>query len=235
MRRVSMLILSATIAAAPAGAQRPRIIRVGEPAYWFSAGIGGFSGNGDNAGVNDGRTGSAWNFGNSLNLQYRASLEKSTGNGMSLGIAGTYSRVPFVYSSDFTVPLPNGTSGARCGQCDAHLDMTTIVGLFRAGAGVGFHQVIELSGGIVAYQNLKEDATKTKLAPSGGNIDPIFSLGYGLGYGLSDRTELTFVPDYAIALHERSGLSNGVSNTNSIRSLRVSLRMGFGGTPQRRR
>jgi hypothetical protein len=231
MRSVSLLVLTATIAAAPAVAQRPRIVHLGEPAYWFSAGVGGFSGNG----VNDGRTGSVWDFGNSLNLQYRASLEKSVGNGSSFGIAGTYARVPFVYYSDATVPLPGGTTGARCSRCDAHLDMTTLMGVFRAGTGVGFHQVIELSGGVVAYQNLREDGTKTKLAPAGGNIDPYFAIGYGLGYGLNDRTQINFVPDYAIGLHERSGLSNGVSNTNSTRSLRLSLRMGFGGSPQRRR
>ena len=38
----------------------------------------------------------------------------------------------------------------------------------------------------------------------------------------------------AIAIHERSGLSNGVSNTNSMRSLRVTVRMGFGGRSGRR-
>jgi hypothetical protein len=229
MRRVSLLVLTVTIAAAPAMAQRPRIVHLGEPAYWFSAGVAGFSGNG----VNDGRTGSVWDFGNSLNLQYRASLETSVGNGSSIGIAGTYARVPFVYYSNGIVPGAGACTGVN--GCDAHLDMTSIVGVFRAGTGVGFHQVIELSGGIVAYQNLREDGTKTKLPPTTGNIDPYFALGYGLGYGLSDRTQINFVPDYAIGLHERSGLSNGVSNTNSTRSLRLSLRMGFGGSPQRRR
>lgn len=231
MRSVSLLLFCSALTAPVVNAQRPRIVHLGEPAYWFSAGVAGFSGNG----VNDGRTGSTWDFGNSLNLQYRASLEKSMGNGSSIGIAGSYARVPFVYYSDGTVPLPSGTAGARCNGCDAHLDMTSLVGVFRAGTGIGFHQVIELSGGIVAYQNLREDGTKTKLAPSGGNIDPYFALGYGLGYGIDDRTQINFVPDYAIGLHERSGLSNGVSNTNSTRSLRLSVRMGFGGSPQRRR
>lgn len=218
------------MAAAPAAAQRPRIVHLGEPAYWFSAGIAGFSGNG----VNDGRTGTVWDFGNSLNLQYRASLEKSVGNGSSIGIAGSYARVPFVYYSNGSVPII-GTNNCGGGRCDAHLDMTSIVGVFRAGTGIGFHQVIELSGGIVMYQHLREDGTNAQLPPTGGNVDPYFALGYGLGYGLSDRTQINFVPDYAIGLHERSGLSNGVSNTNSTRSLRLSLRMGFGGSPQRRR
>jgi hypothetical protein len=105
--------------------------------------------------------------------------------------------------------------------------MSTLVAVFRAGTGVGFHQVIELSGGVVAYRNLKEDAGSAKLAPGGGNVDPIFAIGYGLGYGFSNRTQINFVPDYALAIHERSGLPNGVSNTNSTRSLRLSLRVGL--------
>ena len=94
--------------------------------------------------------------------------------------------------------------------------------------------MIEFNGGIVAYENLTREPDGAKLAPAGGNIDPLFSLGYGIGYGFSNRTQVDFVPDYAIAIHERSGLSNGVSNTNSMRSLRVTVRMGFGGRSGRR-
>jgi hypothetical protein len=200
--------------------RRPNVVRYGEPGYWFSAGAGLFNG----PGVNDGRTASSWDFGNSSNVQYRASLEKTVGSGSSFGIAGTYARVPFTYTSSGLIPPTDGT---QCARCDAHLDMTTVVGVFRAGAGIGFHQVIELSGGAVFYQNLKEDAGGAKLAPGGGNVDPIFSIGYGLGYGFSNRTQINFVPEYAIALHERSGLPNGVSNTNSTRSYRLSLRLGL--------
>jgi hypothetical protein len=108
----------------------------------------------------------------------------------------------------------------------------TLVATFHSGAGIGFHQVLELNGGVVAYRNLKRDLDGAKLAPSGGNIDPLFALGYGFGYGLSDRTNLDILSDYA--LHERKGLSNGTSNTNSMPGLRVSLRMGFGGSTTRR-
>jgi hypothetical protein len=110
----------------------------------------------------------------------------------------------------------------------------TLLATFHAGSGYGFHQVIEVNGGIVAYKNLERDSDGAKLAGGRGSIDPLFSIGYGIGYGFSDRTQLEFVPDYAIAIHERSGLSNGVSNTNSMRSLRVTLRMGFGGRTVRR-
>jgi hypothetical protein len=223
MRRyiVVFFLLAVCVQSSAAQRRRPNAVRYGEPGYWFSAGAGLFSG----PGVNDGRTASSWDFGNSMNMQYRASLEKTVSSGSSFGIAGTYARVPFTYRSAGS--LPAGTTGAQCLQCDAHLDMTTVVGVFRAGAGIGFHQVIELSGGAVLYKNLKEDNGGATLAPGGGNVDPIFSIGYGLGYGFNNRTQLNFVPEYAIAIHERKGLTNGDSNTNSTRSYRLSLRVGL--------
>jgi hypothetical protein len=88
---------------------------------------------------------------------------------------------------------------------------------------------VELSAGVVAYRNLKQDSDGAKLAPGGGSIDPLFSHGYGFGYGLNDRTNVDFTSDYfTYAIHERTGLANGTSNTNSMPSLRLSLRMGFG-------
>jgi hypothetical protein len=212
------------IGASSLGAQRPRMVRTNDPGLWFSASVAGFNANG----VNDGRTDSAWEFGNSTNWQYRGSLEKTVSSGNSFGIAGSYAHVPFVYSSGIAV-LPPGTTGVRCAACDAHLDMMTLVATFHAAGGYGFHQVIEFSGGVVAYKNLKQDSDGAALAPGGGNIDPLFSLGYGIGYGMNDRTSFEFVPEYGIAIHERSGLANGVSNTNRLSALRLSVRLGFGG------
>ena len=196
-------------------AQRRQRVFTSDPANWISAGIAGFTGNG----VNDGRTASTWDFGNSTNWQYGASLERTVGGGgSSFGIAGTFARVPFLYSSV-------GIGG--CSSCDAHLDMTTLVATFHVGSGSGFHQVIELNGGVVNYANLKRDSDGARLA-GGSNIDPIFSGGWGFGYGFDDRTQLEFVPQYGIAIHERSGLSNGVSNTNRTQSLKLTFRRGFG-------
>jgi hypothetical protein len=220
MKRISVMLLMLMLTAGSLAAQRGRVYRTSDPDVWVSGGFAGFTG----TGVNDGRSGSSWDFGNSTNWQYRASLEKSIGNGSSFGVSGTYARVPFVYSSDFPA---TGGSGTTCGLCDAHLDLTTLLATFHAGGGIGFHQVVELNGGIVQYSNLKRDTDGARLA-GGSNIDPLFSIGYGVGYAFSDRTQVDFVPDYAIAIHERSGLSNGASNTNSMRSLRLSLRMGFG-------
>jgi hypothetical protein len=105
--------------------------------------------------------------------------------------------------------------------------MTTLVGTLHFGAGTGFHQVIEVNAGIVNYAHLSRDADGARLA-GGSNTDPLLSGGWGFGYGFNDRTQIEFVPEYAIAIHERSGLSNQVSNTNRMQSLKLTFRMGFG-------
>ena len=224
MRRFSLALLMVMLCAGSLSAQRRPRVYSSDPSVWASASIAGFTANG----VNDGRTDSEWNFGNSTNWQYRGSLEKTISGGNSFGIAGSYAHIPVVYSNG-SLPLPSGITGTRCGNCDAHLDMTTLVATFHAGSGYGFHQVLEFSGGIVSYLNIKRDSDGAKLAPSGGNIDPLFAAGYGIGFGLNDRTAFEFVPEWSIAIHERSGLANGTSNTNRLNALRVSLRMGFGG------
>ena len=231
MRRTYLVILMLTVCGGSLSAQRrPRIYSTG-PGSWISGSVAGFRANS----VNDGATGSTWDFGNSTNLQYRASLEKAMSGGLSFGIGGSYANLPFVYYTNLAVPLPSGVNGARCDAsgCDAHLNLMTLVGTLHYGAGYGLHQVVELSGGIVSYQNLKRDSDGAKLA-GGGNIDPLVSLDYGFGYGVNDRTNIDVVWDYAIALHERDGLSNRVSNTNTMPGLRVQLRMGFGGRTLRR-
>lgn len=215
-----LLVFALFVAANPLSAQRrQRVSSPGDPSIWISGGIAGFTANG----VNDGASGSTWDFGNSTNLAYSASLEKAISNAISLGVSASYARMPFAYLGSV---LPPG-GGATCGQCDAHLDMTTLVGTLHAGGSVGIYQVIELNAGIVMYQNLTRDSDHAKLAPLGGNVDPYFSLGYGIGYGLSKTTQIEFVPDAGISIHERGGASNGVSNTTSVRSLRLAIRMGF--------
>jgi len=225
MKRLLLALLMVVLASGSASAQRPHRVFTSDPDYWVSGGFGGVRGDG----VNDGATASTWNFGNSTNLQYRASLEKGWTNGSSFGLSGTYARVPFVYSSTLATPLPPGATGIRCGVagCNAHLDMMTLLGMLHYGSGVGLHSVVEAGGGIVAYNNLKRDSDGAELA-GGNNIDPIFTFDWGLGYGFNDRTNLDVVWDWSIALHERNGQSNNLSNTNTMPGLRLALRMGFG-------
>jgi hypothetical protein len=225
MKRFLFVFLMLVLAAGSLSAQmrRPRVYTTNDPSVWVTAGIDGFRANV----VNDGATSSMWNFGNSTNFQYRASIERGMTSGSSFGLAGSWGHVPFEYSSTGIFSPPAG-GGTQCFQCDAHLDLMTLVATFHSGAGAGFHQIVELNGGVVAYRNLTQDSDGAKLAPSAGNIDPLFSFGYGFGYGLSDRTNIDFTSNYTIGLHERKGLSNGASNTNSMPSLRLSLRTGFG-------
>ena len=233
MRRFSLALLTVMFIGGSLGAQMPRrpSAYTNDPSYWITAGVSGFRANA----VNDGVSGSTWNFGNSTNIAYRGSIEKGGNNGSSFGIAGSWSHVPFLYSSASAPVIPPG--GGPCGSspsCDAHLDLMTLVATFHSGGGIGFHQVLELNGGVVSYSNLKRDSDGSQLSPLGRNIDPLFALGYGFGYGLSDRTNLDVISDYSFAIHERKDLSNGTSNTNSMPGIRVSLRMGFGGGAHRR-
>jgi hypothetical protein len=231
MRRFSLALLTLMFSVGTLSAQLPRgpSAYTNNPGYWITAGVSGFRANV----VNDGASASTWNFGNSTNFAYRGSIEMGGNNGSSFGVAGSWSHVPFQYTSTGAVLT---TGGAQClsGSCNAHLDLMTLVATFHSGAGIGFHQVLELNGGVVAYRNLKRDSDGASLAPTGGNIDPLFALGYGFGYGLSDRTNLDIISDYSFAIHERKNLSNGTSNTNSMPALRLSLRMGFGGAAGRK-
>lgn len=227
MRRIAIGLIVMMACAESLSAQR-RIpgIRAAEPSIWINGGVGLFTGNG----VNDGRTESEWDFGNSTNFLYRASLEKTIGTQSSIGLIGTYVRVPFTYTSTAIIP-PAGS----CGQCEAHLDMMTLSVGFHIGGGPGFHQVIEGNAGIVQYSNLERDSDGSALAPANGSVDPIFSAGYGFGYGFGEKLQINLVQDYGIALHEKTGLANGVRNTNSVRTLRFSMRFGFGSRVMRRR
>jgi hypothetical protein len=232
MRRFSLALLTVMSSTATLSAQMPRRPSAysNDPGLWITAGVSGFRANA----VNDGVSASRWDFGNSTNFAYRGSIEKGGNNGSSFGVAGSWSHVPFLYTPTGVPPALGGGPCLNASSCDAHLDLMTLVATFHSGAGIGFHQVLELNGGVVAYRNLKRDSDGATLAPTGGNIDPLFALGYGFGYGLSDRTNLDILSDYSFAVHERTSLSNGTSNTNSMPGLRVSLRMGFGGNTRRR-
>ena len=171
MRLLSLVLLTLMLGVGTLGAQMPR--RPGaysnNPGYWISAGVAGF----EPTAVNDGATGSKWDFGHSTDFQYRGSIEKGGTNGSSFGLSGSWAHVPFVYSSTgLALPQTGSGGGAQCTSCDAHLDMMTLVLTFHSGSGPGFHQVLELNGGVVAYRNLKRDVDGARLAPSGGNIDP---------------------------------------------------------------
>ncbi len=214
------IVLAATLfVATSASAQiRRRAPVTNEPSFWVSLGAGVYGANG----ISDGTTNSTWDFGAGTDWQYRAAFEKVLQNQFLLGGVLTYVDVPFVYS------------GASCGRCDAHLDLTSIGASFHAGGGQGLHQVLEVSAGAALYRNLRRDSDNLKLAPTGGNTDPFFTFGYGFGYTFNPTMQLSIVQDYGLVLHERTGLTNDQSNTLTQRSTRLNFMMGFGSRTRRR-
>jgi hypothetical protein len=87
MRRFSLAFLMMIVCGTSLAAQRRQRVFTSDPDTWVSGGIAGFTGNG----VNDGRSASSWDFGNSTNWQYSASLEKTlSGGGSSFGLTGTF-------------------------------------------------------------------------------------------------------------------------------------------------
>lgn len=185
---------------------------------WVSLSTGVYGANG----ISDGASESTWDFGEGTNWQYRASLEKAFQNQFSLGGVLTYVDVPFVYS------------GPGCGRCDAHLDLTSLGVSFHAGGGQGLHQVLEASAGAAMYRNLRRDSDNAELQPTGGNVDPFFTFGYGFGYSFNPTMQVSVVQDYGLVLHERTGLSNDQSNTLTQRTTRLNFRLGFGSRGRRR-
>ena len=189
-----------------------------EPQTWVTASVGLFNGNT----VADGATRSQWALGQATDPQFRLAAEKGLEgqSHISVGVAGTYMHAPFTYQGS------GGTNS--CSNCAAHLDMVSLGASFHAGGGIGLHQVIEASAGAIQYRNLKRDSDSSPLAPTGGNIDPYFTFGYGFGYTINPTTQISVVQDLGFALHERTGLTSEQSNSLRLRAIRLNFRYGFG-------
>ena len=214
-----VLMALVLIASTEANAQiRRRTAVTNEPTMWGSLSLGLYGANG----ISDGQTASTWDFGNGTNWQYRASLEMALQNQFSIGGVATYVKVPIIYS------------GPGCNQCGAHLDLTSIGASFHAGGGPGLNQILEASTGAAMYRNIRRDSDGQQLAPTGGNIDPFFTFGYGFGYTFNTTTQVSIVQDYGLVLHERTGLANNQSNTLTQRSTRLNFRIGFGNRSTRK-
>jgi hypothetical protein len=167
VKRILSAVLLCSVASVSQAQVRRRAPIPTEPQTWVTGSIGLFNGNT----VADGATGSEWRLGEATNPQFRLAVEKEIQPQyhISAGLAGTYMHAPFTYV---------GSGGANsCGQCAAHLNMTSLGASFHAGGGPGLHQVIEASAGALLYSQLKRDGDGAALAPSGGNIDPYFTLG----------------------------------------------------------
>jgi hypothetical protein len=185
------------------------------PVAWasLSAGLLQFDRN-----IVDGRTESVWNFGSAL--QYRGTIEMDVGNYGAVGLVAGLADAPLTYGS---ATAPECTNG-----CDAHAKIWTIMAGFHMGGGVGFHQIIDLSAGTTIYRDFTVDGTGTSLPPQSPDKDISLTVGYGAGWGFSNRMQLMLVQDAAYSVHQRDGLSGGQNSSSTQYVTRLGLRIGLG-------
>lgn len=210
--RAALLSLMLSVSA---GAQIVRAPASSDPLFWLSGSIG-LLGVGD---VIDGRTQTRWAF--SEGVQYRGGAELAIGIGSSVGVVVTYADLPLTYiASDETNPCSP--------RCDARATLWSVAGAFHAGAGVGLHQVIDATVGVARFARFRADAGGAALPPTGGDSDFQFTVGYGFGWGLSSRLNVSLVQEFGATLHQRDGLSGGQSAMAQQRTLRLTVRSGGG-------
>ena len=211
-----LLALTLLMFAAPElDAQVIRIpARSSQPSSWIAFGVGFHELNP----VTDGGTGTTWYFGSGL--QYRASIEQTSGTNGAIGLTGTYVRSPLEHAGD-----------PGCGvesACDAHGDVFQLMATYRMTGRQGFHQVIEFGLGVTHFRNFTADDTDEPLTPRDGDNDFTLAVSYGFGYGFNSRTQVFLVQDFATLWHQRHGLSGSQSNFVQERSTRIGLRYGLG-------
>lgn len=210
--RLITIVLTTTVLTAEAAAQILQLPGKRRDILWVTGGAGYY----DPGAIADGRTNSDWLF--SDGLAWRASLEYGLGGGSAIGILGTFARMPLEVRSRTGGPSQ-----------DADGDILSLQALFHAGGGVGFHQVIEVSAGVIEFRNFRARDSQDALGPPDGDRDLTFALGYGFGFGLSTRAQIALVQDFGYTFHQRDGLPASSSRTTMNRSTRIGLRIGFGG------
>ena len=204
--------LGVTVLTPAAFAQILELPRKRRDVVWTTA----WAGYHDPGSFADGRTSTDWLF--SDGLAWRATLEYDLGGGSSIGILGTFARLPLEVRSRVD---PQSR--------DADGDILSLQALFHAGAGAGLHQVIEVSAGVIEFRNFRAKDSGESLGPPDGDRDFTFALGYGFGFGISNRAHIALVQDFGYTFHQREGLPASSSRTTMNRSTRLGLRLGFGG------
>ena len=175
----------------------------------------------DMSAVHDGSTNSDWQFGNSV--QYRISLEMPIQFQSTIGISGSFARVPLTY-----VPLDGiGTTGCP-GSCDADATVTQLLATFHAGGGaIGFHQILDLSLGATGYSGFRARLSGERLAPMQLDADITGGIGYGFGYTLSPDMQITLVQEGFLSVHQRTGVAGNEDTIGRQFVLRLGTRFGF--------
>lgn len=209
-RKTAVLLL---LAALPIAAQfpRPRTTYTG-PQYWVGLSFGLL----DGTTIYDGDTGGRWQFG--YTSQIRATLEKRLQAGVTAGISAGYATAPLTY----TPAIATGSCGF---QCDATGDVTQYMAFIHGGAGLGFHFIYTLEGGVTQFGNFRAKVDDSKLPPTDAKYDFSFGLGGGVGYGLSTTSDI-----YVSAIEDYVLHSQGTNNSSSaprLGSVRAGFRIGF--------
>ncbi|HKW11963.1 MAG TPA: hypothetical protein VJO33_16375 [Gemmatimonadaceae bacterium] len=218
MHRATVVALAIACVGADARAQiiRPAA-RVPEPKTWMSFSVGVM----DMSAVHDGSTNSDWEFGNAV--QYRISLEMPIQFQSTIGISGSFARVPLTY-----VPLDGiGTIGCA-GSCDADATVTQLLATFHAGRSViGFHQVLDLSLGATGYSGFRARISGERLRPMQLDADLTGGIGYGFGYTFSPDMQITLVQEGFLTVHQRTGVAGNEDTIGRQFVLRLGTRFGF--------
>ena len=126
-----------------------------------------------------GANGEAWNWGSGVQL--RGTLERALRRDMTVGLAGSFARLPLT------------VSGGGCNPCEGDGTVWTAMGVLRlgGGGGIGFHSAFEASVGAAGFTNLPGPGVL--FAPDAGSsgseahssIVPAVAAAYGVGYTLN--------------------------------------------------
>ncbi len=228
------LLVLLTLASAPLPAQ----LRGGGPVrstgpngWWFSGGavVAGLGP------VNDGPSGSTWDFGGDPRWQLRGTLEKAIQPTTTLGIGVNFGNVDFAYRPlpgaavpDLTPVTPPSVALCVSSGCTGQVDLWGIQGVLRGGGGAeGLYQIVEATGGVTGFRNMRAKSDGSPL-PVTNAMDINVGIGYGLGFALASDFHVAFVQDFGIAWHRGESLPEGTGRTYRVRNSRMTLRYGFG-------
>lgn len=193
--------------------------------WWFSGGAAGLV----MGAINDGASGTRWDFGSDPLWQVRGTLEKARDNATTLGISAGYGVVDVNVSPLAGSAVVDAGRDVVCATaCRGQVETWQLMAQFRSGGGPGFHTFFEAQGGVNGFRNLRvNDSTKTAIGPGKLQLDPAGSLGFGFGYTLSPGLVIGLVQDFGIGWHSQRDLPSGTSRTYRTRATRASLRFRF--------
>ncbi|HEX2718703.1 MAG TPA: hypothetical protein VHM67_13560 [Gemmatimonadaceae bacterium] len=220
MRRLVSIALALLLGASSVGAQIISVPNRGlqrERTVSLTGGIGLLS----LQGLFDGSTQTGWDF--SQALEYTAAAEFRVSRGAWVGVTASYANMPLNHQQ---VVSPGGNSYSII-YTDAHVNVYTAGAQFSMGPGSpGFHQVIVINAGIIAFENFHADRDGRRLTPE-RDIDPRIGIGYGFGYGFRNSLEVFLVQEAGVALHQGEGLSGNDRRQYQQQATRIGVRLGL--------